>query len=432
MNLGIKLGVLFKETKGLMRYLVRFLANGGTGTMTDLKCNVGKEYSLPPNAFTRTGYHFKEWSAACQDGEKTLSDKASFKNLAKKNGFIVLLTAVWQGITYYIKYHKNDGSTSDIPLRSAHTYGSDGKLITNTFERTGYEYLGWSKSSSSKTAEYSSGGAIVTPFTSEDQKTVDLYAVWTPKLYTINYFGNSNDAGSTPSSQHTYDVPKALTANGFTRNYYEFVKWKGQNQLYYTNQQTVVNLLSESNTFTMTAQWKPICAVNNDDACLPVSGGLCGHGWMYNYKGLYHDDIFWYNENSTFARLYGCGYCANPDWDYYVYGTKSKVDLTYVNTITFSFMLGYADQVGVGISATSIAASQAPYDDWYKFQDITGDYVYGGVYNPDSAPGGSEYIKTQTMDVSQVTGSYYVKIRAHTGSSSGYATHFYWISCWFT
>ena len=38
-------------------------------------------------------------------------------------------------------------------------------------------------------------------------------------IYTVEYNGNGSTGGSTESSEHTYDVEKALTANGFTREY---------------------------------------------------------------------------------------------------------------------------------------------------------------------------------------------------------------------
>ena len=43
------------------KYTVRFESNGGTGTMADLTCEYGTEYTLTENAFTKTGYSFTHW-----------------------------------------------------------------------------------------------------------------------------------------------------------------------------------------------------------------------------------------------------------------------------------------------------------------------------------------------------------------------------------
>lgn len=223
--------------------------------MPDQKYYVGKEYTLPGNAFTRTGYHFGGWNAECEDGYKTLSDRSTVINLAKKNGFIVKLTAIWNGVRYYVSYDKNhtDPNSSGTMTNSTHYYGTSSNTKLNAYTRKGYTFQGWAASDSGP-AIYSNGYPVST-LTYVENRIVPFYAKWTPIKYTISYSGNNQTSGATGSSEHTYDSSKALNANGFIRSGYSFSGWTGQNGLSYTNGQSVLNLLSSPGTFTMVARW---------------------------------------------------------------------------------------------------------------------------------------------------------------------------------
>jgi hypothetical protein len=78
--------------------------------------------------------------------------------------------------------------------------------------------------------------------------------------YTVRYDKNAADAsGTTADSTHTYDLEKALTANGYTRTDYTFVGWNTQANgggTGYTNSQYVKNLTSTTGAvFTLYAVW---------------------------------------------------------------------------------------------------------------------------------------------------------------------------------
>ena len=97
----------------------------------------------------------------------------------------------------------------------------------------------------------------------------------TPKgnTYTVNYNGNGNTGGSTSSSTHTYGTPKALTANGFTKNEYEFIGWNTKDDgtgTSYSDQESVSTLTSTDNgSVTLYAQWKK----NGYTITFDVNGG---------------------------------------------------------------------------------------------------------------------------------------------------------------
>jgi uncharacterized repeat protein (TIGR02543 family) len=87
-----------------------------------------------------------------------------------------------------------------------------------------------------------------------------LYAKWNPITYTVQYDKNDATAsGTTANSSHTYDVERALTANGYTRTNYVFNGWNTQadgSGMNYADRQTVKNLtVTAGDVVTLYAKW---------------------------------------------------------------------------------------------------------------------------------------------------------------------------------
>ena len=105
---------------------------------------------------------------------------------------------------------------------------------------------------------------------------VRLTAKWEPITYTVNYDANGGN-GTTPSSVHTYDIEKELTANGFSRIGYTFKGWntkangEGDN---YINKQKVKNLTSiDGESITLYAKW----SINSYTAIFDSNGGTAAN-----------------------------------------------------------------------------------------------------------------------------------------------------------
>lgn len=81
------------------------------------------------------------------------------------------LYAIWKINTYKLTYNANKGSGA--PSATTHNYNTTPTLSSTTPTRTGYKFLGWSKSETATTATYSAGktGPTMTA-------DVILYAVW--------------------------------------------------------------------------------------------------------------------------------------------------------------------------------------------------------------------------------------------------------------
>lgn len=179
-------------------YTVRYNGNGSTGGSTGNSVHIYDEAkNLAANGFYRkidvnldycngretetltATSSFLGW-ATSENGNKVYEDKQSVKNLTAEDGKIIDLYAKW----------------------------ADSSVELPTPTRTGYTFDGW----------YTSDGTKVSQ-TFTPTAATKLTAHWTPITYTVSYNGNDATSGETVSSSHTYDVAKALTANGFKREF---------------------------------------------------------------------------------------------------------------------------------------------------------------------------------------------------------------------
>lgn len=78
-------------------YLIRFNANGGSGSMSDQSATYDQDVTLSANKFKRDGYKFVGWATSSY-GYKKYDDEQTVRNLTTANGSIVTLYAVWNDI----------------------------------------------------------------------------------------------------------------------------------------------------------------------------------------------------------------------------------------------------------------------------------------------------------------------------------------------
>ena len=180
-------------------YTIRYNGNGSTGGSTGNSIHIYDEAkNLAANGFYRkfdvnldycngretekltATSSFLGW-ATSENGNIVYEDKQSVKNLTTEDGKIIDLYAKW---------------------------AADSSVELPTPTMTGYTFDGW----------YTSDGTKVSQTFTPTAPT-NLTAHWTPITYTVSYNGNGATSGETASSSHTYDVAKALTANGFKREF---------------------------------------------------------------------------------------------------------------------------------------------------------------------------------------------------------------------
>ena len=159
-----------------------------------------------------------------------------------------------------------------------------------TLSKTGYSFLGWynQRIGGTKITENSMTVNVrssIPNFSDTLDRDYDVYARWQPNTITVKFNGNGATDGSMSDQAFSYDVPQALTKNGFTRSYtvnydgnfagktptlgatsqiaeYVFKNWNNQSNgsgsYNYSNQQTVTNPNgSTGGTVNLYAQWTP-------------------------------------------------------------------------------------------------------------------------------------------------------------------------------
>ena len=118
--------------------------------------------------------------------------------------------------SYTITYNANGGTGA--PTSQTKFAGTDLILSNTSPTRTGYNFLGWSTSSSATSAAYSAGAT----FTLNADTT--LYAVWSKTVYTIEY--NSNGGTGKPANQtKTHNADLVLSTTKPTKTNYTFLGW---------------------------------------------------------------------------------------------------------------------------------------------------------------------------------------------------------------
>jgi len=76
---------------------------------------------------------------------------------------------------YTIEYNANGGSGE--MGYTVHGFDQTQRLRQNTFTRTGYDFLGWARSSTAAVIEFADGQEVLN-LTNEQKATIELYAVW--------------------------------------------------------------------------------------------------------------------------------------------------------------------------------------------------------------------------------------------------------------
>jgi uncharacterized repeat protein (TIGR02543 family) len=158
-------------------------------------------------------------------------------------------------------------------------YDEDYRLpfVGTNITRTGYTFRGWSFVSpvtpgtgvlneslmrfafgdGAYANRYSENKTVV----AEDHYAFNLFAMWTPITYTVEFVGNNNTGGVMTPQTFTYDTPQNLRTNTFIRTGFTFGGWRWDDNgtiRTYTNGQSITNLLNTPGTVTLGAVWNPI------------------------------------------------------------------------------------------------------------------------------------------------------------------------------
>ena len=158
----------------------------------------------------------------------------------------VVLTAVFEELKYQVSFDANGGrgQMATLDITSDVT-----NLPEAVFVKTGYEFAGWSKTVNGDVEILDKASTNVIT------ENITLYAVWTPKQYTVSFDANGG-LGSIDSINLTYDVAATLPANTMSKKGYTFAGWSLTvlGTVAYSDQE-VVTSISEGNDLTLYAVW---------------------------------------------------------------------------------------------------------------------------------------------------------------------------------
>ena len=327
--------------------------NASDTTMANQSAKYGVDgQKLDANPWNRAGYAFLGWSTDKNATKAEYSNQQSISNDWIDTKYPnIHLYAVWKPYTLTVRYH-NDGAqkwtsyangdteinvegkdvveTETVKYDEDYAHSEYGLLDVGRFTRTGYHENGnWkigSKTSTNKVKDASntlpnSKGqglatylGVINAFEKGDV-TVDLYPELIANTYTVKYNGNGENSGTTPSSSHTYDTAKNLTANGYIKNGYQFVGWNTQTNgsgTSYSDKQNVKNLTATNGgVVTLYAQWKPYTLTiryHGDGALKDGTTNVSGKDVLLEEKVAYNGS---YSHLKDATKLSKDGYTPN-------------------------------------------------------------------------------------------------------------------------
>ena len=130
-------------------------------------------------ATANDGYHFAGWTVTKAGGGSVTVSSNQFSMPDDD----VIVAASFVANDYTVTFNKNGGS-GDAMSNESFTYGTSKTLTANTYTRTGYTFQGWATSSGGS-KEYDDGDDGHLMVTAHNA-TVELFAVWQAKTYTVN------------------------------------------------------------------------------------------------------------------------------------------------------------------------------------------------------------------------------------------------------
>ena len=277
-------------------YTYRFNANGGTGSMSDIKAKHGISVKIPASTFKKDYHTQTDWNTVAGGTGTKYALGGTISGYSGKDGDVVTLYAQWRKNKVSISYHVNGGkmgsgsgadykigTDGDILKGSSKLMntGIYGELITGedtvndlynvyavgyvTLVKTGYHTVttsDWNTQTDGSGKSYDSMLAYkATDFADlkDSDKSIVLYANWKPNNYKVRYNGNGATSGTMTDSAHVYDTTKVLTRNAYARTGYTFTGWNTKSDgkgTAYANGASVKNLtVTNDGIVTLYAQW---------------------------------------------------------------------------------------------------------------------------------------------------------------------------------
>ncbi|MGL4483938.1 MAG: InlB B-repeat-containing protein [Anaerovoracaceae bacterium] len=249
-------------------FTIKFDANLGTGTMSDMNMTYGVNQALTSNSFTPpSGKSFSNWNTQAGGGGTSYSNNyATTGSLTTTNAGTVTLYAQWSANPQTVSWTatnstvnaKVNGGALQSGVTSPKTVSNGDTLSLIAVSNSGYKNPTWSGTAG--------GATLTTTTTSNDTLSIpsigaDLsgyVASATPISYKVIFDANLGE-GTMLDQNFNYGTAQNLTSNSFTRAGYSFAGWNtnpGGTGTNYANLASVNNLsTTDGGTFTVYAKW---------------------------------------------------------------------------------------------------------------------------------------------------------------------------------
>ncbi len=198
------------------KLVITFDANSGEGTMNLQLVEKNTDAKLNANTFTKKGYKFIGWNTKDDGTGKTYTDGQTIKITEDS-----ILYAMWEAITYTIKFDANggEGTMESVVV----TYDKEYKLEANKFTKNHFFFKGWNTAKDRTGTSYKNG-EIVKNLTTKDQDIVTLYAIWVKRSGMVIFHSNTEN-DQTIEQDFLWDTELKLKKNTFANEEYTFINW---------------------------------------------------------------------------------------------------------------------------------------------------------------------------------------------------------------
>ena len=207
------------------------VSNGATVTMT-AQWDAFLPITLPTPE--KTGYIFNGWYTEETGGTKKGEGGASFSPAGD-----ITLHAQWTANTYTVHFDSNHGEAADEMGDQTFTYDVEQALIANGFDWTGHTFQGWATEENGDVVY--TDQQTVSNLTTENNATVNLYAVWETNSYTVTFQDTEADGGNVWWSGDfaygetpVYGGENEPSKADDSQYSYEFAGWKDIDGVVYT------------------------------------------------------------------------------------------------------------------------------------------------------------------------------------------------------
>ncbi len=215
---------------------------GGVGTVGNSPIESdkieGETFVVAENTYTKYNHNFIGWS----DGENIYQAGDTYTVGTAD----VILTAVWEEITYTITYIGGDDTTGIAPTESDKVEGSTFVVAENTFAKDKHYFVGWNDGAN----VYLPGDTYIVGATN-----ITFTAVWEEITYTVTYVGGDDTTGVSPIETDKVEGSIFVVAeNTFAKDKHYFVGWTDGTNVYQAGDTYTVG----TTNITFTAIWEEI------------------------------------------------------------------------------------------------------------------------------------------------------------------------------